>query len=295
MGKIDQALNKAAAPPPSSAPEPPRRETTPPPSPPPAATAPPPSPRPSAEAWDARLQLATQPLSAAAESLRKVRNAILHPPSGQPPRTILITSAVPEEGKTFICAALGINIAQGLEQHCLLVDCDLRRPTLASLFGLENEKGLVHYLRGETPLAPLIRKTNQAKLSLIPSGPPVATPAELLDSTVPPPTTTEMAARYPDRYILFDSPPAQAAAETAVLAQHVDAVIIVVRWGKSGREQVKTLVENIGREKILGVVFNAYQLSGLDRALYKKGYYGYYSYGYYSSETYTSGSSSGQS
>ncbi len=293
MGKIDQALAKATGTPVAPASSPPQPDTEqpapPPPSPrpQPAAGAAQPPPATTVERWDARLRLASKPLSAASESFRKVRNAILHPPSGQPPRTILVTSAVPEEGKSFICANLGINLAQGLEQHCLLVDCDLRRPTLASLFGLPNDKGLSNYLRGETPLAALIHKTGQPKLSVIPSGPTVPNPAELLDSTVMQHTIMEMAARYPDRYLFFDSPPAQAAAETAVLARHVDAVILVVRWGKSGREQVKTLVESIGRDKILGVVFNAYQLSSLDRALYKKGYYGYYGYGYYSSDTYT--------
>ncbi len=307
MGKIDQAFAKAAAiasghgrsqpqdaplsrsadaegrVPATGAVAPPRRST-------PRPAAPQPGGR---ERWDARLQLATQPVSVAAESLRRVRNAILHPPSGEPPRTILISSAVPGEGKSFVCAALGVNLAQGLEQHCLLVDCDLRRPTLASLFGLESGRGLTDYLRGTTPLAPLIVKTSQAKLSVIPSGPVAANPAELLDSTVMEHTIMEMRARYPDRYIFFDSPPALAAAEALVLARHVDAVIVVVRWGRSGREQVKSLVESIGRDRILGVVFNAYQLSGLDRALYKKGYYGYYGYGSYSGEPYSSPAAAG--
>jgi len=288
MGKIEQALAKASgsAPAPSSPavqhaePQQPEPVAT---TPSHQATAEPPVP--ALDKWNDRLQLATAPLSIVAESFRKIRNSILHPASGSQPRTILVTSAVPEEGKTFICANLGISLAQGLEQHCLLVDCDLRRPTLASLFGLGNDTGLADYLRGQAPLSSLIQKTGLAKLSLIPSGPAVTNPAELLDSTVMQHTIMEMASRYPDRYILFDSPPGQAAAETAVLAKHVDAVVVVVRWGKSGREQVKQLVETIGREKILGVVFNAYELSGLDKALYKKGYYGYYGYGYYNTGT----------
>ncbi len=72
-------------------------------------------------------------------------------------------------------------------------------------------------------------------------------------------------------------PPAQAASETAVLAQHVDKVVLVVRWNGAGREQVKKLVEQLGPEKVLGIVFNAFEMNVLDKRLQDEGYYKYYS------------------
>lgn len=168
-------------------------------------------------------------------------------------------------------------MAQGVGQHVLMVDCDLRRPSLAGLFGVENNNGLVDHLRDEVDLSELIRKTGQEKLSIIPAGNPPENPSELLESEKMNALVTEVVSRYPDRFVLFDSPPALAASETTVLAQHVDKVVLVVRWGGAGREQVKKLVEQLGREKIIGVVFNAFEMNVLDKKMKNEGYYNYYS------------------
>ena len=88
--------------------------------------------------WDERLVQATAVTGPVAESIRSLRTRILHPPSGRRPRSLLVTSASPQEGKSFICANLGISLAQGMDNHCLLVDCDLRRPAQHALFGLGN-------------------------------------------------------------------------------------------------------------------------------------------------------------
>ena len=237
--------------------------------------------------WDERLQNVSTLSPTVAESFRRLRAKILHPATGTPARTILVTSSVPEEGKSFICANLGITFAQGMEQHALLVDCDMRRPTLAKLFGIKNDRGLVDYLQGKSDLEQLIKRTSQEKLSIIPSGLPPTNPSELLDSEKMQAMITEVASRYPDRYIFFDSPPMHAASETAVLAKHVDGVILVVRGGKSGREQTKKLVDALGKEKILGVVFNACEMNVLEAKLqgYSRGYdYYYSSNNYYSSK-----------
>ena len=88
---------------------------------------------------------------------------------------------------------------------------------------------------------------------------------------------------------ILDSPPYIAASETAILAKHVDAVVLVVRWGLSGRDQVKDLIETLGKEKIIGTVFNAFEENELESLLGKKGQYGYkYNqyYHYHSNEWY---------
>lgn len=235
------------------------------------------------EDWEERFRDAAGISSPVAESFKRLRNQITHYPKGPPPKSILFISAMPKEGKSFACANLGVSLARGVEQHALMVDCDLRRPTIASLFGLPNSnKGLVNHLRDGADLSLLIRPTNIPKLSLLPAGKPPTNPAELLGSNRMTEMIQEVVSRYPDRYVLLDSPPSMVAAETSVLANHVDGVVLIVRWGFSPREQVKQLIDTIGREKIIGVVFNAFQVNELEKKLYAKGYHGYYAGNYYS-------------
>ncbi len=224
--------------------------------------------------WDERLRLATDPSSQFVEQFKRLRATILHPSSGTPVKTILVTSVAPHEGKGFVCANLGVALSQGVESHALLVDCDLRRPALAQLFGLANDTGLVDHLRNDIDLAMLVRKTGQPKLSLIPSGRPPRNPSELLDSQKMKTLIEEVAGRYPDRIVIFDSPPNMVASETSILARQVDGVIIVVRYGGARREDVKRLIDSVGPEKVLGVVFNAYEESRMKTFLGEKvGYY----------------------
>jgi exopolysaccharide/PEP-CTERM locus tyrosine autokinase len=229
--------------------------------------------------WDNRLVLSTSTTGAVAESIRALRTRVLHPSEGQIPRSLLITSASPGEGKSFVCANLGISLAQGVDNHCLLVDCDLRQPTQHVLFGLENNAGLSDYLQHKKELPELLVPSGIEKLSILQAGPRSINPAELLGSASMASLVDELAQRYDDRIVLFDSPPLHAASETAILAQHVDGVILVVRYGVSRREYVKTLVEAIGREKIVGVVFNAYKSNMLDSKVF--GYYEYQQNYYY--------------
>lgn len=229
--------------------------------------------------WDDRLILATATTGPIAESIRSLRTRILFPPSGKVPRSILVTSASPGEGKSFICANLGISLSQGIDTHCLLVDCDLRKPMLHTLFGLGTRAGLSDYLQHKKRLAELLVPSGIDKLSILPAGPRSINPAELLGSASMSGLVDELAERYDDRIVLLDSPPLHAASETSVLAQHVDGVVLVVRYGASRREYVKALADAIGRDKILGVVFNAYRATMLDYKVF--GYYEYQQDYYY--------------
>ena len=229
--------------------------------------------------WDDRLVLATATTGPVAESIRALRTRILFPSSGKIPRTILVTSASPGEGKSFICANLGISLAQGVDNYCLLVDCDLRKPMQHTLFGQSNVAGLSDYLSHRKPLPDLLFPSGIEKLSLLLSGPHPINPAELLGSAAMSRLVDELAQRYDDRIVLLDSPPLYAASETAVLAQHVDGVVLVVRSGAARREYVKALADAIGRDKILGVVFNAYRATMLDYRVF--GYYEYQKSYYY--------------
>lgn len=229
--------------------------------------------------WDDLLVLATATTGPVAESIRALRTRILFPPSGKIPRSILVTSASPGEGKSFICANLAISLAQGVDNYCLLADCDLRKPMQHNLFGLNNKAGLSDYLQHKRPLSELLVPSGIEKLSILPAGPRSINPAELLGSAFMTSLVDELAKRYEDRIVLLDSPPLHAASETSVLAQHVDGVVLVVRYGASRREYVKALADAIGREKILGVVFNAYRATMLDYKVF--GYYEYQQDYYY--------------
>lgn len=230
--------------------------------------------------WDEKLLTFSEPGSVFSENIRKLRTRILHPDSGKTLKKILVTSALPGAGKSFTCANLGIAIAQGLEHHALLVDCDLRRPNLAALFGVPSQdgSGLVNYLRDAEDLGGLIMKTGMEKLSIIPAGSPPSNPAEILGTTRVGQMFAELENRYDDRYIIIDTPPAMLANEVLVLARHADAVIVVVRWGGGGKEQVKQLVDSIDSDKLIGVVFNGYQANLFSAQLSGYDEYAQYSY-----------------
>jgi len=225
--------------------------------------------------WDERLLISTSQEGIAAEYFRRLRTRIFHHVKGKRPRSILVTSTIPGEGKTFVCASLAFSFAQDIGQHCLTIDCDLRKPSLHKLFGLRNDKGVVDYLYGNEDISNLIAKTGVEKLSVIPAGPPPGNPAELIGSNSMVTLVEEIVGRYDDRIILLDSPPYQAAAETQILAKHVDSVVLVVKCGGSRREHVKEIVKLIGKDKIIGLVFNAHDVSSLDSM-----FFGYPSIGY---------------
>jgi protein-tyrosine kinase len=229
--------------------------------------------------WDERLLKVAGFSGVLSESFRVLRTRILHPgQDGKKIKTILVTSAAPEEGKSFVAANIGISIARGMDQYCLVVDCDLRRPSLAGLLGLGRVPGLSDYLQNTHSVPQIIKKTSVDKLTLLASGNPPVNPSELLGSERMQGLVQELSTRYDDRLIIFDSPPVQVASETLILAKQVDSVILVIRWGASGRENVKKIIEEIGKEKIAGVVFNGYKSNIVESKMIKYSNYYYYDY-----------------
>jgi len=206
-----------------------------------------------------RINLVLNNPGTTAEAFRLLRSKILFPRDGKSrPRTIMIASSAPGEGKSFISVNLAVTIAKGLDQYALLVDCDLRQPSLADLLGMVpgDNRGLADYLTEDLDLADLIRRTPVEKLSLLPGGTPPRNPAELLTSVRMSRLVNELSGRYSDRFIIFDTPPFQVASESLVLANKVDGVVVVVGYGKSDRVKVREMIDTIGPDKVLGVVFN---------------------------------------
>ena len=216
-----------------------------------------------------KLIVLSAPHSVDAENFKTLRARILFAGNNKSPRTIMVASAIPGEGKTFVSANLAVSIALGIDEYVLLVDCDLRRSDLHEMLGYTNPEGLNEYLTGEKELSDLIIRTQIGKLSLLPGGNAPPNPSELLASARMEAFLEEVKGRYEDRFIVIDSPPSQITSEANVLARHVDGVILVVMAHRSPRAVVSKTIDNLGREKILGVVFNGYS-QGIN------GYYKYY-------------------
>ena len=216
-----------------------------------------------------------------AEQFRKLRTYILRHNFLQPMKTIMVTSAIAHEGKSFVAANLAAGIAQDLHARSLLVECDLRRPTLSQWFGLRNGKGLSDYLKGNGEISELMKETTVEKMEILPAGSIQSNPAELLASNKMKALLSELKARYDDRYIIIDSTPLLATAEPEILSKLVDGIIFVIKAGLTPRETVKRAVKLIDPEKIVGVILN--NITFKSKAVFGR-YYGadhYYSgYGY---------------
>lgn len=230
---------------------------------------------------DENLVTLLNPQSFESEQFKILRTNLLFPVSGKSPRCIMITSALPGEGKSFVSANLAISIAQNIDEHVLLMDCDIRKPTMHSAFGFVDVQGLSEYLSKGISLSSLLIKTDLNKLTLLPAGSPPANPAELLSSQQMSELIKEVKERYNNRYIIIDSPPPQLTAETSAIARHVDGIIFVVKYGSTPRHIVTKLINILGKEKILGVVVNYFDArSSMYNRYSKYGKY-YQKYSYY--------------
>lgn len=211
------------------------------------------------------------------EQFKILRTNLFVPVEGKAPRSLIITSVAPGEGKSFVAANLAISVAKAIDRHVLLMDCDLRRPTVHSLFGLGRTEGLSDYLTNGTSLPTLLQKTKVPKLTVLPAGDLPHNPAELLSSERMADLVDEVTERYSDRFIIIDSPPPRLTAETFVLASQVDGIVLVVKYGSTPRDMVAELIAKMGKDRILGCVVNHFDVRTPG---YRYRYYGKY-YGKY--------------
>jgi len=230
--------------------------------------------------FDPSLIVLSAPDSLDAENFRNLRAQILFPRACEKRRVIMVTSAFPREGKTYVASNLAVSMAMGIHEHVLLVDCDLRRPSIHSLFGYSNRVGLHEHLTGKKALGEVIIRTKIDKLSLLPVGSEIPNPAELLSSDRMRQTIAELKARYDDRFVIIDSTPTQIASEASVLANYVDGIIFVVMAHRVDRDLVKESIRDLGKDKVLGIIFNGYKKSYSKYDRYYKKHYGKYYGGY---------------
>ena len=224
-----------------------------------------------------------------AESYRHLRTSLLLSSAGMQPRTILVTSSQPSEGKTTTAINTAFMLAQtGAE--VLIIDCDLRRPRLHSHFNLPNVRGLTNCLSGDgKDLDELLHVYDkQPNLKLLTSGPIPPNPAELLGSDEMRRLLTSLCERF--THIIVDSPPAISFTDASILSTFVDGVILVVHGGRSSRAVVrraKQKLMDVGAH-IFGVVLNNVKIETRHDYYYAGYYGGYYDAGYYNSDEETS-------
>lgn len=212
--------------------------------------------------------------SSLGEAYRQLRTLILLSTAGHAPKSLLITSSLPSEGKTTTAANTAISLAQtGAE--VLIIDADMRRPRLQSVFNIENGEGLSTLLSSELDerqILSVIRKDENTKLNLLTSGPIPPNPAELIGSDQMANLLKILQKHF--THVVIDSPPIASFTDGVLLASMVDGVILVVHAGKSSRQVVRRsrqLLQDIGA-KIFGVVLNKVNLRSQDNYYYQ-GYY----------------------
>jgi exopolysaccharide/PEP-CTERM locus tyrosine autokinase len=227
---------------------------------------------------DPKLVVFHEPESPAAEHFKMLRSQILYPQDGKDRRVILVTSAMEAAGKTMVACNLAVSIAQGVDPYALLIDTDIRKASVHRMLGFEPSEGLSEYLQTDEPLSKYLIRTPMMKLTVLPAGRSVGNPAELLTSAKMRHLFEEARERYPDRFIIVDSPPVNLAAETSSLSQNVDAVVFVVRSGYSNQDLIEEAIAKIGEDKILGIVFNCFESPSGKYSYYKR------KYSYYSSD-----------
>jgi exopolysaccharide/PEP-CTERM locus tyrosine autokinase len=203
-----------------------------------------------------------------AECFRRIKRQILtnvaNPKTGAPANLVLVTSALAGEGKTFCAVNLAISIALEMDHTVLLVDADVAKPSVPKTLGLEVGKGLLDVLLDRRiDLAEVLCKTEIGKLTLLPAGTAHQHATELLASDAMRVLLQEMAERYQDRIIIFDSPPLLAASEAGVLASRMGQVVMVVEAGKTSEAVLKNALGRIEPSNVAGLVLNKGEGPGL--------------------------------
>jgi len=191
---------------------------------------------------------------------------------------LMVTSALPGEGKTFTSINLAMSIASELDNTVMLVDADVARPSIMRMLGLPQGPGLLDLVLDDSKdLSEVLLKTNVDKLTILPSGTPHPRATELLASDAMTRLLEEMASRYPDRIIVFDSPPLLITTESRVLATHMGQIVVVVHAGKTLQSEVKQAIDTIDSCPVKMLVLN--RSSSLFKGGYGYGYAGGYGYG----------------
>lgn len=225
----------------------------------------------------ANLLVPGEPRSQLEEEFRIIKRPLLENVRGQtavrPHRAnlIMVTSAIPGEGKTQTAINLATSIAMELDHTVLLVEADVLRPSVLERVGVSSQKGLLDLLSNKSlDLSDVLLKTNIPKLTLLPAGTASSRSTELLASTAMDDLLEELASKYADRVIIFDTPPLLSTTESRVLAAHMGQVVMVVESGKTPISSVQQAFATVESHPVVLSMLNKY------RGPKGKNTYGYY-------------------
>ena len=221
------------------------------------------------------------PRSRLADELRVIKRPLISNAQGrsaapiEAANLIMVTSALPGEGKTFMAINLAISMAMELDTTVLLVDADVARPAIPGRLGFAEGKGLLDLLtKSDIDVADVLLRTNVERLSVLPAGTPHSRATELLASDAMTHLLEEMANRYPDRILVFDAPPLIPSTESRVLATHMGQIVLVVEADRTPQASVRQALGTVEQCPVVMTVLNKIERSGAGS------YYGYYgSYG----------------
>jgi exopolysaccharide/PEP-CTERM locus tyrosine autokinase len=198
----------------------------------------------------------TDPSSGTAEQYKKLRAKILNLTAKNFLNTIMVTSPDMGDGKSITAMNLAATLAQKMDYTVLLIDADLRHPSILKLLGIKSNYGLSDYLVGKVDLPDILIKTGIGKLVIMPAGNATENSVELLSSEAMKRLVHEIKHRYKDRYIIFDAPPIIAVADTLPLSNYVDGVLLVIQAARTTPKTALHAISQIKGSNILGVVFN---------------------------------------
>ena len=210
--------------------------------------------------------------SFAGEEFRKLKAQIFQK-LPNPPHTILVTSAAPGEGKTMVAVNLAMAISQEIQRKAILVDADLRKPSI-HLDRSPGAKGLVNYLSDGTGLSEILIDSEMENLKIIMAGPSSNKSSELIGSKKMGEFLKSLHESEDNSYVIIDSPPIISTTEPILLSKMVDGIVFVVMADRTPKQSVSRSIKSIDRQKIIGVVFNQIDLK--PTSYYSKYYYRYY-------------------
>lgn len=197
------------------------------------------------------------PGSPVSEEYKKLKSMVVKLTRGEHfLNTLMVTSSIGGEGKSVTALNLAISLAQEYDHTVLLVDADLRKPSLHKYMNIDVDRGITECLLGEADLKDVLIKTDIGRLSFLPAGKRVSNPVELLSSHKMQKLVEEMKNRYPERYIIIDTPPILPFAETRALSSFFDGVVFVVKEGKARMQSISEALGLLKGSNVLGMVYN---------------------------------------
>ena len=206
--------------------------------------------------WRATSSSPAQDLTRSSSAYKLLRTHVLQRMRAHGWNVLAITSASPGEGKTLTALNLAIAMAREVNHTVLLVELDLKQPSVESLLGYEPGAGITDYLLRDTPLSEVMFNPGIDRLVVIPAGPPAEGSSELLSSPRMVDLVRELKERYPSRLVLFDVPPLLTSDDGLAFVPHVDAALLVVAEGQTSYEEVELAKNMLASTHLLGAVLN---------------------------------------